>query len=133
MAVNEEKVSRLLAELSYFFLKQGMLLESRVCLEGLSELRPEHPTTHLLNGMFAFAIEKYAEAEKHYRRILDRRPDDADALVYLAESLIAQQRWREAENTLRRVPKEPDGPTARFAAELLSALQQGVFQRAGGR
>lgn len=129
-AQHEEWTARFLAELSYFLLKQGMLIESRICLDGLSEFRPQHATTHLLNGMFAFAIQKYQEAERYYRRILENDPNDATALVYLAESLIAGQRWREADEILTRVSKaSPSEHVARFASELRNGLQQGIFQR----
>lgn len=127
-----DKIVPLMAELSYFLLKQGMFPETRVCLDGLAELRPDHPTTHLLNGMFYFALEQYPEAEKHYRRMLEQSPDDLLARAYLAEALIAQQRWREAESLLESIPDEPSSePAVRFASYLKEALKEGIFQRAG--
>ncbi len=122
----------LLAEMVYFLVHQGMIAEARVCLDGLEELRPSHPTTHLLNGLFYFALGKYTEAEQAYRKMLAITPDDHLAKAYLAESLIAQHRWREAESLLDTIPSEPtDDPAVRFATYLREGLREGIFQRAG--
>ncbi|HSS47886.1 MAG TPA: tetratricopeptide repeat protein, partial [Thermoanaerobaculia bacterium] len=83
---------------------------------------------HLLGGMLAFARQRFPEAERCYRRILEVAPEHDLGRAFLAESLIAQKRWREAEELLGGV--RSDSAAARFAAELATGLRLGIFQQA---
>ena len=48
-----------------------------------------------------------AKAEEHFRRVLDRFPQSKNALLFLAESLIAQKKTDEARALLQRVIDAP--------------------------
>ena len=52
---------------------------------------------------------RYAEAEKIYRQVLDRRPDDAEVMSKLGAALAAQGRLDEMLNVLEHaVELDPD-------------------------
>ena len=51
----------------------------------------------MFRGMAHFAAGESAEAEKRYRQILEMHKDDDLARAFLAESLVAQKRWNDAQ------------------------------------
>lgn len=118
----------LLAELALFLTKLGMPAEATIIGRGLAELSPASPAGVLLQGYAAFAAGKVTEAEKHYRSALQRSPEDATVRAFLGESLIAQRRFREAEDLLTKAAAG-DGSGARLANELLAGVRQGIFAR----
>ncbi len=126
----QEEIPRLLLELGYFTMKVGLFEESQTLLGGVAELRPDDPIPRLFQGMLWFARSEYRKAEDVYRQLLNTHPDFHLAKVYLAESLMAQRRWSEAERLLSEVLSGiDDGPEVTFARELLNGLRKGLFQR----
>src|SRR5688572_2752262 len=127
----EENLPRLLLEMGYFALKRGSLSEAHALLRGAQVLRPTDPTPGLFRGMAHFAAGDYAEAEKSYRQILETHKDDDLARAFLAESLVAQKRWNDAQSLLAAVVKDGRHKAAvDFARELLNGLARGFLQRA---
>jgi Flp pilus assembly protein TadD len=115
----------------FHLLQSGAFDKAETVVQGLAELRPAEPAAHLLAGMLAFARERFPDAEKSYRRILAIDPFNDLGRAFLAESLIAQRRWREAEALLGQVELSARDPqAARFAADLTLGLRQGIFQQA---
>lgn len=126
----EETLPRLLLEMGYWGLKRGSLSDAQRLLKGAQALRPQDPTAGLFEGMAHFAAGEYALAEKTYRRVLGACDDDLTR-TFLAEALIAQRRWRDAQALLAEVLKgSRDKPAVAFARELLNGLAHGVLQRA---
>jgi Flp pilus assembly protein TadD len=117
---------QLLAELGLFLSKIGMLPEAAMLGRGVSELRPAAAQGPLLEGYVAFAAGRTADAEKHYRTAVARAPEDATVRTFLAESLLAQRRFREAEDLLAKASTSGDAG-GRMAKELLDAVRQGLF------
>jgi len=127
----QEQVPRLILELGYLSMQKGSMQQAQVLFEAAQALRPADPTPALFLGMLQFAQEQFPTAEKVYRQILQQHDGYDLARVYLAESLIAQKRWAEAEPLLTTVTqKKRDEKAVQFADSLLSALRTGIFQRA---
>jgi Flp pilus assembly protein TadD len=127
----EESLPRLLLEMGYFALKRGSLSDAHVLLKGAQALRPKDPTPEMFRGMAHFAAGAYTDAEKCYRGILEAHADDDLTRTFLAESLIAQKRWSDAQTLLAAVIKSDRNPAAAgFALELLNGLARGFLQRA---
>lgn len=138
MSRNHDETPALLAELTFFLLQTGELEQAARVLGALSALRGEHPTTHLLGGLLAFAAGRYGDAEGRYRRLLEDHPGHDLGRAFLAESLLAQRRWREAEELLSNVRRERRDPHAvRLAEGLAEGLRSRLFQQTaalgGGR
>jgi len=127
----EENLPRLLLEMGYFALKRGSLSDAHALLKGAQALRPQDPTPNMFRGMAHFAAGDYVEAEKSYRGILEAHAQDDLTRTFLAESLIAQKRWSEAQTILAAVIKsDRHKAAAGFALELLNGLARGYLQRA---
>lgn len=127
----QQDVPRLLLEMGYWSVRQGMTAEAQVLLKGAQALRPHDPTPTMFLGMAQFAVGRFADAERLYRQVLERHDDDDLTRAFLGESLIAQKRWGEAEELLQAVVKADRQPAAvTFASELLTQLKRGLFQRA---
>ena len=127
----EESLPRLLLEMGYFALKRGSLSDAQALLRGAQALRPGDPTPAMFRGMAQFAAGEYAEAERSYRQILEKHQDDDLTRTFLAESLIAQKRWNDAQALLAAVIKDARHKAAvGFARELLNGLAHGFLQRA---
>jgi Tfp pilus assembly protein PilF len=129
----EQDLPALLAELSVLAIKIGADDKARLWLEAIAELEPEHATTHLLYGMYYFSRQDFKAAEEHYRKGLDKAPNDDLSRAFLAESLIPQKRYREAGELLDKVLSTGSNPDAvEFAKHLNEGLQQGYFQQYAG-
>jgi Flp pilus assembly protein TadD len=127
----EESLPRLLLEMGYYALKRGSLSDAHVLLKGAQALRPGDPTPAMFRGMAHFAAGEYSEAERSYRQILERHADDDLTRTFLAESLIAQKRWSDAQALLAAVIRDDrHKPAVSFARELLNGLARGILQRA---
>jgi thioredoxin-like negative regulator of GroEL len=85
----------------------------------------------MFRGMAHFAAGEYVHAEKGYRAILETHTTDDLTRAFLAESLIAQRRWNDAQTLLATVIKDDrHKPAVVFARELLNGLARGFLQRA---
>jgi Tfp pilus assembly protein PilF len=128
---NASDVAPLLAEVAYYLIKKGEIERAQVVVQGLKELSPAGSSPHLLEGLCHFAKLDFGAAEKSYRSGLEREPDSDLTKAFLAESLIPQRRYREAEDLLRKViAKKADPAAVSLAQGLDEALKQGLFQRA---
>jgi cytochrome c-type biogenesis protein CcmH/NrfG len=65
-------------------------------LENAVALKPDNLTANYNLAGIYFMQGEYAGAEKHYRRVLERKPGDGEARYYLALALEAQGRYKEA-------------------------------------
>ena len=127
----EDGLPRLLLEMGYFALKRGSLSDAHALLRGAQALRPSDPTPAMFRGMAQFAAGEYLEAERSYRQVLEKHQDDDLTRTFLAESLIAQKRWNDAQTLLAAVIRDARHKAAvGFARELLDGLARGFLQRA---
>jgi Flp pilus assembly protein TadD len=126
----EAQLPRLLLEMGYFCLQSELFPQAQVLIEGAQALRPQDPVPPMLMGMWYFAQNQFAEAERTYQKVLQAHPDHDLTKAFLAETLIAQKRYAEAEKLLSAVvERNRDADAVTFARELLTLLRQGVFQR----
>lgn len=125
-----EDVPRLILEMGYLCMKTGSLPQAQAYLEAAQALRPNDPTPPMFMGMWHFAQGHFGDAEKSYRRVLDTHASHDLTRAFLAESLIAQKRWPEAEKILASVVQaNKDAAAVTFAQELINGLKLGVFHR----
>jgi Flp pilus assembly protein TadD len=126
----DRPLAELLAELGLYATKQGDFARAQVLLDGLQELRPAEPHVDILRGLLAFGREDFAASEKAYREALGKDGESDLGRAFLAEALIPQKRFREAEQLLGQVMSSERDPSAvAFARSLHEALRQGVFTR----
>jgi Flp pilus assembly protein TadD len=124
------QLAGLLAEVAYYLIRKGELEPAQAVLQGLKELQPQHSSPLVLEGICHFAKLDFAAAERSYRAGLEREPDNDLARAFLAESLIPQRRYREAEDLLRKViSRKSDQAAVALAQGLDDGLRQGLFQR----
>lgn len=127
-----EQLPRICLEMGYLSMKMGSMPQAQTFLEAAQALRPEDPTPPMFMGMWHFAQGRYSDAERSYRQVLEQHETHDLTRAFLAEALIAQRRWAEAESILSSIVKEShDAAAIAFANELLSGLKLGVFSRAG--
>lgn len=125
------ELPQLLAELTLFATHAGAIERGREFWTGLAALNPDHAATRLLDGMLYTLAGSFEKAEASYRSILNDDADHVGARTFLAESLIGQKRWREAEEVLDGVTESGiEDPAVTYASELKGALEKGLFQRA---
>ncbi len=63
--------------------------EGEVQAQALVERAPDSPDGHALLGYIAYERGDLPQAVRHFRRALEREPNDADALFYMGVSYIA--------------------------------------------
>ena len=130
MTANAPQITELLAEVAYYLIRKGELDRAQVVLQGLKELQPRQCSPLVLEGLCHFAKLDFAAAERSYRAGLECEPENDLGRAFLAESLIAQRRYREAEDLLRKVISRKGDPAAVSLAQGLDdGLRQGLFQR----
>ncbi len=128
MSFGEDKLIKLLAESTSILCNLGRFGDAETVLAGLRERRSSNPTVDLLDGWIQFGKGDYIAAEKCYRRGLDKATGDAILQAYLAETLIAQRRHREAESLLLQVSQNSSDKAAQaFAVSLTDALRLGAL------
>jgi tetratricopeptide (TPR) repeat protein len=103
-----------------FGMSQGLKYRSRIksALERSMAIDPlwQEASAETALGQWYFKVPRLfggsrAKAEEHFRQVLDRFPQNKNALAFLAEVLVAQGRTAEARGLLERVieaPIEPD-------------------------
>lgn len=126
----DRPLAELFAELGLFAIKRGAFDRAQTLLAGLQELRPNDAGVDVLRGLLAFSRQEVQAAEKAYREALTKDADHLLAKAFLAESLIPQKRFREAEQILGQVMAgQGDASAVGFARSLHEGMRQGVFTR----
>lgn len=127
----DRPLAELLAELGLYAIKVGDFSRAETLLAGLQELRPSDPGVDVLRGLLAFGRREIPAAEKAYREALAKDANHNLAKAFLAESLIPQKRFREAEQLLGQLlTSTEDDAAIGFARSLHEGMRQGVFTRA---
>lgn len=86
-----------------------------------------------IDALRSFAETRYSKAEGLYWQVLESSPGELSARVFLAEALIAQRLWLDAQDVLLGLmaSREPDQATLAYAQALLHGFEIGLYQRLG--
>lgn len=116
MLTNED-VRRLL-DIAAAGINAGEIASARKICEGIIAGHPEHAPAKILLALSHIAVGEYEAADLILKDdVLQKTPNDPDALVYLGLSAHLAGRKDEAVEILGRVPA--DAPAQRLAAAIL--------------
>ena len=112
-----------------FILRTALSAVLLLCLHtSLSaQLFPERK--HIRSGNKAYEALDYAAAEQDYRQAQIDTPTSPEAAFNLADALYKQERYEEAENTLKALSEKPETLTAEQAAKVYHNLGNAQFQQ----
>ncbi len=71
------------------------------------QLNPDNYDAHYALGSIHFQRKEFAEAEREFRRCIDLRPNDGEALNFYGRTLIEMKRLPEAVDVLRKTTALP--------------------------
>lgn len=102
--------------------------KARVRVDQLVAQSPNRVEVYFIQGEFAQAIGDLDLASQAYETILDKQPDQVDALAALAGVRFQQRQYREAETLYQQVlAQKPDDPEIRRVLAELYAAQDRPF------
>jgi len=81
-------------------------------------------------GIAFYKTGMYDEAGREFRRVVDLKPDDGEALAWLGLVALRQARWQEAAETLSPIVQRGAAPAAVLHNFGLACEQLGDFDRA---
>lgn len=124
---------QLVAALCLLHAERGAMGEAARLWEQLEKRRhPRGSAPHLLAALLAFADRRYNEAEAQCWRALDHAPGDLFTRSFLAETLLAQRRWLDAQNVLEGLTQaRVTHPALAFVKALRHGFEVGLYQRLG--
>jgi len=118
----------------YFYLRAGMSEKARARFAALLAADPKDTRAQYYLAESLSDLERYDEAEKLYRQLLEKTPDDADVLGSFGMTQIGRKKYDEAAKTFRTllsVPDAPEGMQVLAKTELAFIdLQKGNLQQA---
>jgi tetratricopeptide (TPR) repeat protein len=109
--VDQERLAAALGSLGSLYLVYDFAEAAEIALSDAAALEPSEPRWTYLLGTLWQLERRWAEAEAAYRIVLELAPDDLPALARLAEVVLQQERWDEADALFARLEGE-----AAFAA-----------------
>jgi tetratricopeptide (TPR) repeat protein len=119
---------------AFFYLRAGLPEKARSRFSALLVADPKDSRTQFYLAESLSDLERYDEAERIYRQLLEKTPDDADILVSYGLSQMGRKRYDEAAKTFRTllaVPEATDGAKTLAKTQLAFIdLQKGNFQAA---
>jgi tetratricopeptide (TPR) repeat protein len=119
---------------AYFYLRAGLPEKARARFTALLAADPKDTRTQFYLAESLSDLEKYDEAERIYRQLLEKTPDDPDLLVSFGLSQMGRKNYDDAAKTFRTLLGLADIPEgARTIAKTQLAfidLQKGNFQAA---
>ncbi|HVS32936.1 MAG TPA: tetratricopeptide repeat protein [Thermoanaerobaculia bacterium] len=95
---------------AYFYLRAGNPEKARTAFSALVEADPLDARSLFYLAEALNDLEQYAEADKIYRRLLERTPDDPDLLASFGLAQSGQRHFDEAETTFKSLLRLPDLP-----------------------
>lgn len=113
--------------LANLYKTEGSLNKAADILQQLRQTHPDYiPTLNNLGSVY-YALEKYPEAEHHYRLAIEKQPQYTDAYYNLGLTLAKQQNYSEAIDAFRIVIQQaPEHAAARFQLGCLLMQQQKI-------
>jgi type IV pilus assembly protein PilF len=104
-------------QLAAGYIERGQLDIARKHLDKALELDEKSPAANSLMGVLQWRLERYDEAERHFRRSLDTEPVDPDVQNNYAVFLCARGKHDEAVRLLEQVARNPAYRTPASAYE----------------
>lgn len=101
---------------AYFYLRAGLAEKARARFTALLAADPKDTRTQFYLAESLSDLERYDDAERMYRQLLEKTPDDPDILVSFGLAQIGRKEYDEAAKTFRTLLALPD------AAEGIQAI-----------
>lgn len=95
---------------AFFYLHAGMADKARDQFKALLEADPKDTRSQFYLAEALNDLEQYAEADKIYRDLLEKNPNDAEVLASYGLSQTGQHKLTEAATTFNRLLATPDLP-----------------------
>lgn len=118
--LTEKEVARLL-DAANAGVNRGEITLARRVYDGILATHPNHTGAQLGKALSFIAVAQYPQADALLKTVLERLPDDPDALVYLGLSAVLSDRKDEARDYLEKVPENAPGAYS-LARSLLETL-----------
>ncbi|HEY6843663.1 MAG TPA: tetratricopeptide repeat protein, partial [Thermoanaerobaculia bacterium] len=119
---------------AFFYLHAGNAEKARAQFKSLIEADPKDTRSQFYLAEALNDLEQYSEADKIYRDLLEKNPNDAEVLASYGLSQAGQRKFNEASATFNRLlatPDLPDNLQALGKTQLAYiALQKGNYQEA---
>ena len=119
---------------AFFYLRGGQTEKARAAFKSLSDADPKDTRSRFYLAEALSDLERYDEADKLYRSLLEVTPDDADVLASFGISQVAQKKYDEATKAFRSllaVKDLPDNLVVLANTQLsLIELQKGNYDAA---
>ena len=98
--------------------------------QGVIALSPQRSIGYTLLGDATFNMGKYDDALKYHQQAVQVDPDNTFARVHLGEILLFKKQKDKAIAELKKVlEKDPNGPDASLARQLMKASEMGIFNK----
>ncbi|MBR6813556.1 MAG: tetratricopeptide repeat protein, partial [Tidjanibacter sp.] len=110
-------------------LRTALTLVLLLCACGSLSAQMFPERKHIRSGNKAYEALDYAAAEQEYRQAQIDTPSSPEAAFNLADALYKQERYEEAENTLKALTEKPELLTAEQAAKVYHNLGNAQFQQ----
>ncbi|MEO8036654.1 MAG: tetratricopeptide repeat protein, partial [Acidobacteriota bacterium] len=95
---------------AYFWLRAGDAEKARVRFKALLDADPRDARSQFYLAEALNDLEQYDAADRIYRGLLEKTPDDPDLLASFGLSQIGQKKYDEATKTFRRLVATKDVP-----------------------
>src|SRR4051812_13302967 len=119
---------------AYFYLRAGMPEKARARFVSLLAADPKDTRTQYYLAESLSDLERYDEADKIYRQLLEKTPDDPDVLASFGLTQVGRKKYDEAAKTFRTllaVRDIPEGVQTLAKTQLAFIdLQKGNLQQA---
>jgi tetratricopeptide (TPR) repeat protein len=119
---------------AFFYLRAGMAEKARARFVELLIVDPKDTRTQYYLAESLSDLERYDEADRIYRQLLEKTPDDPDVLASFGLAQVGRKKYDEAAKTFRTLLALPDaGEGVQTLAKTQLAfidLQKGNYQQA---
>ncbi|HEX9459746.1 MAG TPA: tetratricopeptide repeat protein [Thermoanaerobaculia bacterium] len=119
---------------AFFYLRAGMAEKARARFVELLVVDPKDTRTQYYLAESLSDLERYDEADRIYRQLLEKTPDDPDVLASFGLAQVGRKKYDEAAKTFRTLLALPDtGEGVQTLAKTQLAfidLQKGNYQQA---
>lgn len=105
------------ANLAGLYLAEGRKTDAQKWLARRNSFLSRNPFHHFRLGMRAFQADQFQEARGHFKRAINRQPDEATFFLHLADTHLALGFERKARSNLRRALQLTDDPVRRQLLE----------------
>jgi tetratricopeptide (TPR) repeat protein len=119
---------------AFFYLRAGMAEKARARFAALLVADPKDTRTQYYLAESLSDLERYDEADRIYRQLLEKTPDDPDVLASFGLAQMGRKKYDEAAKTFRTLLALPDiSEGVKFLAKTQLAMidsQKGNYQQA---